>query len=1397
MRVSTPAPIELASDCSTTVARPGSAVGSVRDDQAGGIDYDEVGLAPPSDLPPNQEEEEEEEEEEEGGDEDGEEVVAPSASTRRRGSPSGSSPPLPDASTRSAVLATEDGHRDSPPPPSTPPTPSSGRLLDTDEIEYGRSKQSPTTSSSRERGGAELAITDAVQNFRQLPKSERKRALLELKKELDNQSLLSGLGIEEGVIFDDGASTASSDDDHCSVYSNDGSTAFYTEASTAFYTEASTTAFYTEGVRANDTFDTGDYLSGADCGRNATQCYGNTGQGRSGRRGSSPKGVGSSNRSVIYEYEEDYDTQVCSMTDACVSLFSGDYKVEVNDAITNQRARGDETRHRKGKGSRGSKVSQKSKSKEIFEDDSGDVSDILGPYKKKDNDGNERSDQCALTNDMSWHAEDEQMGEEVLVDHICGGSEVSQNSTRGVTVKERSNSQRGGKKSDEQDMSYGVEVNDAAAQAHRSPDDSGGVSLISGDCNVKDDVEKKQSIQLSQSNEIIWHKVDEEMREEVSVNYIRRGGSEGSQESKTREIHVDEFISDKSLTMGDYKTEADEENKQRNHLAQIETSWQKGMDEMGEDILLDDIISSISKCYQEAKNEGTIGDDNSDFLLIVDDDVEVDEGYEQSIQRAQSNKMYWHTVEEEMGEEVLVDDVICGGSKVTPKSKSGLTFKERLLSKRTFKKSDERAYVTPSPTRALGGGVKGGGESNSKFTLKEGLGKKSDEGDPTNVASAAHDYKLCATRDSAAIYPFVQECDVVLSVNHENIEVQGENEMDCIGLETKYSEQMTAQIVKGANATDNPALNNDALDGIPLSDPVMSNSKASKSRLETLDRSKGKSDYSDPLSFAAADPAFSVSNEVKIGNGVDIVSLKIPSLDQLAALIWYSPGKDPVMDEAKLDGIARGDPGDSDVHASRPNGDSINQNARSGITVKKRMDLLGRNGEKSDDTYFTFDADLSPIFVSANAAPVLEDTSDLVLKAQQDEEFCPAIDSCSLCDGVWDLEGELDEVIELSSYGVVQDDNATTSKSNVAMQDGFDQVDNKIERKTGSPYSEITTFGHLAALFWKNPRQLPDVDEAKLGGIDQGDVVVSDENASRPDVDSISRNSTSGIIAKKGDNVTKQNNVSSPKVSNKSQVTTSNSFIGGKSQKDVGFASSMKAKSSSRMKSTKPPKSASKGDVSGITPKNKKWREYIDPSSGKPYYSNGLITTWDKPLNVEITHPRTPIVSNRRKSASPESAPLTPDASNRRDFTISASTPPSMEEQQLQPQTQGRHPESKENKQNQQLRQQNKFKLFLTKKKAPSISDPSLKETTNAPCSPDRTVSSTDEDSNDNLAANAATADANVDTMKTTGAATKKRGWREYTDPNFGRKYYSDGVTSTWEKPITFTPEKPASAINV
>ena len=309
-------------------------------DDAGGIDDGDVGLAPTD--PPNQEE---------GNDE---KVVAPSAWPQPRSSPSGS--PLPDVSC----------------PPSTP-TPS-GRV-DIDEFEYSRWKQSPTSS---QRSDAELTITDAVQNFLQLPKSERRRTLLQLKKELDNQSLLSGLGIEEHVSFD-GSSTTSSDDR--SIYSNDDSTAFYTEASTSFYTEAST-AFYTEGVRANDTFDTGDYSSGDGCGRNATQCSRNTGQGRSGRRRSSSKGVGPNN-SVIYD-EEDYDKQVCSLTDACVSLFMGDYKVEVNDISTNQRARGDKTRHRKEKGSGDSNVGRRSNSKEVFEDDSSDFSLILGSYNEKD-----------------------------------------------------------------------------------------------------------------------------------------------------------------------------------------------------------------------------------------------------------------------------------------------------------------------------------------------------------------------------------------------------------------------------------------------------------------------------------------------------------------------------------------------------------------------------------------------------------------------------------------------------------------------------------------------------------------------------------------------------------------------------------------------------------------------------------------------------------------------------------------------------------------------------------------------------------------------------------------------------------------------------------------------------
>jgi len=40
--------------------------------------------------------------------------------------------------------------------------------------------------------------------------------------------------------------------------------------------------------------------------------------------------------------------------------------------------------------------------------------------------------------------------------------------------------------------------------------------------------------------------------------------------------------------------------------------------------------------------------------------------------------------------------------------------------------------------------------------------------------------------------------------------------------------------------------------------------------------------------------------------------------------------------------------------------------------------------------------------------------------------------------------------------------------------------------------------------------------------------------------------------------------------------------------------------------------------------------------------------------------------------------------------------------------------------------------------------------------------------------------------MEKAKSKKKKKGWREYTDKNTGQKYYSDGETTTWDRPVIF-----------
>jgi hypothetical protein len=430
---------------------------------------------------------------------------------------------------------------------------------------------------------------------------------------------------------------------------------------------------------------------------------------------------------------------------------------------------------------------------------------------------------------------------------------------------------------------------------------------------------------------------------------------------------------------------------------------------------------------------------------------------------------------------------------------------------------------------------------------------------------------------------------------------------------------------------------------------------------------------------------------------------------------------------------------------------------RKGVTLKERMALFGRSAQKSNDTDPTnVDANLSPAFVTATGTSSLKDSLLAVIPAQQVKEdsalthVCPTVEKdypCSPCDGVWDLKHE---IIELSSYSVVQDD---------------------------------------------------DVSYAITGA------------------DDINR-LTSGIIIRSDVNATKQETSSTKQASFFARV-------GKTSQKSKATASTVKAKSSSRIKSTKTHKSTCESGVSGVTPKKKKLREYFDASSGRPYFSNVINATWGKPSNVD----------------SPQRSSRTPIVSNTREFTIPVSTQPSMQEQLSQPKAREESPESKEKEQTTQSKNLKNVSLILKKKKAFSIDYP--KETKSATCRSDGTVSTTDEVPamsireypdhtqlqekamvlDDNISVSVSTFliadDSTVDAIETAKSpaattttakeeerektttttakeegeetmATKTRRWREYTDPSSGVKYYSDGVTSTWEKPTTFVPSNPS-----
>ena len=236
-----------------------------------------------------------------------------------------------------------------------------------------------------------------------------------------------------------------------------------------------------------------------------------------------------------------------------------------------------------------------------------------------------------------------------------------------------------------------------------------------------------------------------------------------------------------------------------------------------------------------------------------------------------------------------------------------------------------------------------------------------------------------------------------------------------------------------------------------------------------------------------------------------------------------------------------------------------------------------------------------------------------------------------------------------------------------------------------------------------------------------------------------------------------------------------------------------------------------------ITQQKKKvfWREYVDPNSDKRYYSNGSVTTWKRPQANDgevVIVPSSP----RSRKGPPPGTPPTPVLSNKEEM------PPSLPKRSVPAMSKvadgDQHTPA--NKSQTSKKKSRWFSRFKSSKKATQSNEektaeeePAIKSDTarSDPASPDRTESSSGSDNSritpppstgNNKAVrvspvvrvnHTALADIIIEPVAAGNGPNKsilkRRKWREYTDPDTGKTYYSDGVTTTWKRPPNFTPE--------
>lgn len=200
--------------------------------------------------------------------------------------------------------------------------------------------------------------------------------------------------------------------------------------------------------------------------------------------------------------------------------------------------------------------------------------------------------------------------------------------------------------------------------------------------------------------------------------------------------------------------------------------------------------------------------------------------------------------------------------------------------------------------------------------------------------------------------------------------------------------------------------------------------------------------------------------------------------------------------------------------------------------------------------------------------------------------------------------------------------------------------------------------------------------------------------------------------------------------------------------------------------------SSSDSNNSSLSPKKKGWKQYTCATSGRAYYSNGTLTTWDRPAEIVVSKPSsskasricprsgTPI-SVGGESSGVESA-STPIASNVLE-KIELLLPPK------------------------QHKKKKSFNLgFFKSKKNTTDKVPAYISKT-VPPSPDRTVTSTSTSSSKQEVATIPIDPTGVDSISLNSSKKKKkREWKEYIDQNTGKKYYSNGVSTSWVKPDGF-----------